>query len=197
MRRYFRQFVPGLSPVAGLSDTRVSGFIILAGLGHESFRLYNTGGTEVSSAGGDGGREPVWGRIANAKIFGWVLYAAGFAVWLFGTQATPHSLIGTRPRRVGFLASYPTSKQNSELQAGSNAQCEQCNHTHADNQHRECYRIVVQPMQPLLHGAPLCSASSSKREGRRDNFSGHLEFRCSKGPTEGTLWFPARDTSFV
>jgi hypothetical protein len=24
------------------------------------------------------------GRIANAKIFGWVIYAAGFAVWLFG-----------------------------------------------------------------------------------------------------------------
>jgi len=38
--------------------------------------------------------------------------------------------------------------------AGSNAQCEQCNHTHADSQHRECYRIVVQPMQLLLHGVP-------------------------------------------
>jgi len=43
--------------------------------------------------------------------------------------------------------------------AGSNAQCEQCNHTHTDSQHCECYRIVVQPMQPLLHGAPPCSAS--------------------------------------
>jgi hypothetical protein len=53
-------------------------------------------------------------------------------------------------------------------------------------------------MQPLLHGAPPCSASSSKREGRRDNFSGRLEFRCSKRrPAEGTLWFPARDTCFA
>ena len=24
------------------------------------------------------------GRIANAKIFGWVICAAGFAIWLFG-----------------------------------------------------------------------------------------------------------------
>src|SRR5215471_10233948 len=64
--------------------------------------------------------------------------------------------------------------------AGSNAQCEQCNHTHSDSQHCECYRIVVQPMQPLLHGAPPCSASCSKREGCRDNFSGRLEFRCSE-----------------
>jgi hypothetical protein len=54
-------------------------------------RLYNTGGTGVSSAGGDGGREPVWGRIANAKIFGWVIYAAGFAVWLFGYLSAGHA----------------------------------------------------------------------------------------------------------
>jgi hypothetical protein len=43
------------------------------------------------SAGGDGGREPVWGRIANAKIFGWVIYAAGFAVWLFGYLSAGHA----------------------------------------------------------------------------------------------------------
>jgi len=35
------------------------------------------------SAGG-GGRKPVRGRIANAKSFGWAIYAAGFAIWLFG-----------------------------------------------------------------------------------------------------------------
>jgi hypothetical protein len=78
MRRYFRQFVPGLSPSPAYRR-------------HESFRLYDTGGTGVSSAGGDGGREPVWGRIANAKIFGWVIYAAGFAVWLFGYLSAGHA----------------------------------------------------------------------------------------------------------
>ena len=36
------------------------------------------------STGGDGGRKPVRGRIANAKRVGWAIYAAGFAIWLFG-----------------------------------------------------------------------------------------------------------------
>ena len=40
--------------------------------------------------------------------------------------------------------------------SSSNAKCEQCNHTHSGNQHCECYRIVIQPMQPLLHGKPPC-----------------------------------------
>jgi hypothetical protein len=30
---------------------------------------------------GDGGRKPVWGRIANAKSLGWAIYAVGFAIW--------------------------------------------------------------------------------------------------------------------
>ena len=72
MRWYLRQFVPGIFAVRSAYRR------------HESFRLYNTGGTGVSSAGGDGGRKPVWGRIANAKIFG----------WLFTRQAL----------RFGFLA---------------------------------------------------------------------------------------------
>jgi hypothetical protein len=62
----------------------------------------------------------------------------------------------------------------SGVLAGSNAKCEQCNHTHSGNQHCECYRIVIQPMQPLLHGKPPLF----KREGRRDNFSGRSWFRC-------------------
>jgi hypothetical protein len=33
----------------------------------------------------------VWGRIANAKIFGWVIYAAGFAIWLFGYLSAGHA----------------------------------------------------------------------------------------------------------
>ena len=41
-------------------------------------------------AGGDGGRKPVRGRIANAKSFGWAIYAAGFAIWLFGYLSAGH-----------------------------------------------------------------------------------------------------------
>jgi hypothetical protein len=43
------------------------------------------------SPGGDGDRKPVLGRIANAKIFGWVIYAAGFAIWLFGYLSAGHA----------------------------------------------------------------------------------------------------------
>src|SRR5262245_66164030 len=45
------------------------------------------------SAGGDGGRKPVRGRIANAKSFGWAIYAAGFAIWLFGYLSAGHASI--------------------------------------------------------------------------------------------------------
>jgi hypothetical protein len=43
------------------------------------------------SAGGDGGRKSVRGRIANAKSFGWAIYAAGFAIWLFGYLSAGHA----------------------------------------------------------------------------------------------------------
>jgi hypothetical protein len=52
----------------------------------------------------------------------------------------------TPPRGQGAVAGF----------SSSNAKCEQCNHTHSGNQHCECYRIVIQPMQPLLHGKPPC-----------------------------------------
>jgi hypothetical protein len=45
----------------------------------------------VFSAGGGGGRRRVWGRIANTKIFGWVIYAAGFAIWVFGYLSAGHA----------------------------------------------------------------------------------------------------------
>jgi hypothetical protein len=32
----------------------------------------------------------VWGRIANAKSIGWTIYAAGFAIWLFGYLSAGH-----------------------------------------------------------------------------------------------------------
>jgi hypothetical protein len=119
-------------------------------------------------------------------------------------QETPLLLLapgGAMKKIQSIVTKGPTDgrkKTRRRVLAGSNAQCEQCNHTHTDSQHCECYRIVVQPMQPLLHGAPPCSASSGKREGRRDNLSARLGFRCSeRRPMEGTLWFPVRDTSFA
>ena len=42
------------------------------------------------SAGVDGGRKPVWGRIANAKSLGYAIYAVGFAIWLFGYLSAGH-----------------------------------------------------------------------------------------------------------
>ena len=43
------------------------------------------------SAGGDGGRKAVSGRIANAKSLGWAIYAIGFAIWLFGYLSAGHA----------------------------------------------------------------------------------------------------------
>jgi hypothetical protein len=40
---------------------------------------------------GDGGRKPVRGRIANAKVLGWLIYAAGVAIWLFGYLSAGHA----------------------------------------------------------------------------------------------------------
>ena len=45
------------------------------------------------SAGGDGGRKSVRGRIAIAKSFGWAVYAAGFVIWLFGYASTGHDAV--------------------------------------------------------------------------------------------------------
>jgi hypothetical protein len=47
----------------------------------------------VAGAGGDGGRKSVRGRIANAKSFGWTIYAAGFVIWLFGYLSAGHASI--------------------------------------------------------------------------------------------------------
>src|SRR5262249_35484238 len=37
---------------------------------------------------------------------------------------------------------------------GSNAQCEQFNDANPDHQHGECYRIIVEPISPWMHGTP-------------------------------------------
>ena len=42
-------------------------------------------------AGGDGGRRSPGGRMPNAKSIGWAIYAAGFAIWLFGYLSAGHA----------------------------------------------------------------------------------------------------------
>jgi hypothetical protein len=62
----------------------------------------------------------------------------------------------------------------------SNKQCEQFNYTNSDNQHCECYGIVVQPIQLLLHGNASLFQIPVKRQGRRDNASSRLAFPVHK-----------------
>jgi hypothetical protein len=66
---------------AGLSDDAVTGS--KASMSAQDCRA-SSWRAVACSASGDGGRKPVQGRIANAKSFGWAIYAAGFAIWLFG-----------------------------------------------------------------------------------------------------------------
>jgi hypothetical protein len=73
--------------------------------------------------------------------------------------------------------------------AGSNAQCEQCNHTHTDSQYCECYRIVVQPMQPSLHGRPVPHQLASEKAAEITSRA-CLEFRCSEEATEEAAVVP-------
>jgi hypothetical protein len=48
-------------------------------------------GAVAFSVGGDGGIKSVRSRIANAKSLGWAIYAAGFAIWLFGYLSAGHA----------------------------------------------------------------------------------------------------------
>jgi hypothetical protein len=52
---------------------------------------WDSPGGMKTRTGGDGGRKSVLDRIANAKNFGWAIYAAGFAIWLFGYLSTGHA----------------------------------------------------------------------------------------------------------
>jgi hypothetical protein len=38
-----------------------------------------------------GGTKLGWDRLANAKRIGWAIYAAGFAIWLFGYLSAGHA----------------------------------------------------------------------------------------------------------
>jgi hypothetical protein len=64
----------------------------------------------------------------------------------------PSSLSPTRkPRRLTQrVAGFWHSRR-------SNKQCEQLDHADSDHEHCECYGIVVQTVQPLLHDTPPCS----------------------------------------
>jgi hypothetical protein len=53
---------------------------------------------------------------------------------------------------------------------GSNAQCEQFNYADSDHQHGECYRIVVEPISPLVHDTPPCPRFISRAGRTRYNF---------------------------
>ena len=49
----------------------------------------------------------MWGRIANAKTFGWAIYAAGFAVWLFGYLSAGHApLFGWNATTPWWVSSF-------------------------------------------------------------------------------------------
>src|ERR1700741_2691221 len=52
---------------------------------------WDSPGGMKTRTGGDGGRKSVLDRIANAKNFGWAIYAAGFAIWLFGYLSAGHA----------------------------------------------------------------------------------------------------------
>jgi len=43
------------------------------------------------SVGGDDGGSSVRSRIVNVKTFGWAIYAARFAIWLFGYFSAGHA----------------------------------------------------------------------------------------------------------
>jgi hypothetical protein len=78
----------------------------------------------VLGGGGDGGRTAVLDRIANAKdsVGQLRIRFCDLAFWLLERRPRPTILlIGTRPRHGGFLASFPTSKQNSAWRSCSRA----------------------------------------------------------------------------
>jgi hypothetical protein len=56
--------------------------------------------------------------MVNAESIGWAIYAAGFVIWLFGYLSARHAHVATP---WGFQASFPTSKQDTDLRSCSRA----------------------------------------------------------------------------
>ena len=75
----------------------------------------------------------------------------------------PHGLrrpvdINTPLRRIRPCCARPDLRLGTSG-GGSDVQCEQLNQADSDHQHREGYRIVIEPMPPLyIHDAPPCSS---------------------------------------
>jgi hypothetical protein len=47
------------------------------------------------------------GRVVNAKIFGWAIYAVGFAIWLFGYLSAGHApLFGWNATMPWWISSF-------------------------------------------------------------------------------------------
>src|SRR5262249_3562468 len=78
-------------------------------------------------------------------------------------------------RRVFTLAhnmpSSPSLPGVAKKVTRSNAQCEQFNHADPDHQHGECYRVIVEPISPLVHHAPPFPVSLHLAGRRGTRFS--------------------------
>jgi hypothetical protein len=59
------------------------------------------------SAVGPTAEKSMRGRVVNAKIFGWAIYAVGFAIWLFGYLSAGHApLFGWNATMPWWISSF-------------------------------------------------------------------------------------------
>ncbi len=102
------------------------------------------------------------------------------AVLVFRIERAAQAISPTRKPR--HLTQRMTgSRHFIAVRGRSHKQCEQFNHANSDHEHGECHGIIVQPVQPLLHGTPPCSPTLGEREDPRNNASGGLAFPCPPG----------------
>jgi hypothetical protein len=84
---------------------------------------------------------------------------------------------GNPPGRGPCSVSYRIAVKPPSPGGGSNAQYEQSNRTESDNQHCERYRIVVQPIQLLLHGVASPVLPNPGKRAAETTLSGSSVFR--------------------
>ena len=80
------------------------------------------------------------------------------------------------PRMTGVSA-----LQDFAVRGRSHKQSEQFNHTNSDHEHCKCHGIVVQPVQPLLHGTPPCSPTLVSERDPETTPPAALAFPCPPG----------------
>jgi hypothetical protein len=80
------------------------------------------------------------------------------------------------PRMTGVSA-----LQNFAVRGRSHKHSEQFNHTNSDHEHCKCHGIVVQPVQPLLHGTPPCSPTLVSEKDPDTTPPAALAFLCPPG----------------